>query len=34
MANSKFSSDNLKGGGYVEAVAVDGRIILKRILKK
>jgi hypothetical protein len=32
--NTKFSSEKLKEKGYVETVAVDGRAILKRVLKK
>lgn len=32
--NTKFSSEYLKTRGYVEAVDVDGRVILKQIFKK
>jgi hypothetical protein len=33
VVSAKFLSEGLKGKDYLEGVGVDGRIILKRILK-
>jgi hypothetical protein len=34
MINTKFKSVNWKGRGHLRVLVVDGRIILKQILKK